>query len=340
MNNIGEVLKIVLNKVLYFFVIVFFTVNLLLIAQIKPKVNIIGGDNNPTIKKKIQNVLEVTLLEINRVQKGKGTIEALKPFFTDDAFIVFTEFVENTKPYSARKTYQPQLIERNNDNTFDIRSIALKVDVGDLENSDTQNLVFSFNKLGVITSVRIVLPKYDYQSIIAKGTSQIDSTMRGQILDFVEQFRMAYNSKDINFLKKVYSDDALIITGTIITEKKETNEMLQKSFLSKSKIRLVQQTKEEYIDKLVNKIFKYNKYLNIRFEDLQIIQHEKYPYIYGVSCWQHWNTSTYSDKGYLFLMMDFKNINEPVIHVRTWQPKAFEEDESYISLYDFDVVEY
>ncbi len=317
-----------------------FVVNLSLTAQIKPKINIVGGDNNPTLKKKIQNVLEVTLLEINRTEKGKGTISALKPFFSDEAYNVFVEFVNTNKPYTARKTYQPQMIERNNGNTYDIRSISLKVDVGDSDNSDTQNLVFGFNKQGIINSVRIVLPNYDYKSVIEQGTTKIDSVMRGQILDFIEQFRMAYNTKDINFLKKVYSDDALIITGSIITEKKETNEMLQKSFLSKSKIRLVQQTKEEYIDKLVNKIFKYNKYLNVRFEDLQITQHEKYPYIYGISCWQHWNTSTYSDKGYLFLMMDFKNINEPVIHVRTWQPKAFEEDESYISLYDFDVVAY
>lgn len=307
-------------------------------AQIKPKINMVGGDNNPVLKKKITNILEVTLLEVNRTQKGTGNIEALKPLFTEDSYSTFYEFVNKNKPYTARKTYEPQIIERNNG--YDVRSITFKVETDDTESSQTQNLVFSFDKTGLITSVRIVLPNFDYTAVVSQGTSKIDSVMRGKILDFIEQFRMAYNTKNINFLKKVYSDDALIITGSVITEKKQNNEMLDKSFLSKSKIRLVQQTKAEYIDKLVNKIFKFNKYLDIRFEDLQIIQHEKYPYIYGISCWQFWKTSTYSDKGYLFLMMDFKNIDEPVIHVRTWQPNAFKEDESFISLYDFDIVAY
>ena len=311
-----------------------------LFGQVKPKVNMIGGDNIPSVKKKIQNVLEVSLLEINRYEKGKGNIEALKPLFSDESFLVFDNFVKSNKPYTARKVYQPQLIERDKGNYFDVRSITLKVNTEDVESSQTQNLVFSFDKTAKIVSVRIVLPNYDYTSIVGSGIDKIDSLMRGKILNFIEQFRIAYNSKDIGFLKKVYSDDALIITGSVISEKKETNEMMQKSFLSKSKIKLVQQTKEEYIDKLINKIFKLNKYLDIRFDDLKIIQHEKYPYIYGVSCWQNWKTSTYSDKGYLFLMMDFRNIDEPIIHVRTWQPDAFEEDNSFISLYDFDVVGY
>jgi len=298
----------------------------------------IGGDNNPVLKKKIKNILEVTLLEINRTQKGTGNIEALKPLFTEESYSIFFDFVSSNKPYTARKTYEPQIIERNAG--YDVRSITFKVETDDTESSQTQNLVFGFDKTGLITSVRIVLPNFDYTSVVAQGTTKIDSVMRGKILDFIEQFRMAYNTKNINFLKKVYSDDALIITGSIISEKKQNNEMLNNSFLSKSKIRLVQQTKSEYIDKLVNKIFKYNKYLDIRFDDLQIIQHEKHPYIYGISCWQHWKTSSYSDKGYLFLMMDFKNIEEPVIHVRTWQPNAFTEDDSYISLYDFDIVSY
>ena len=48
-----------------------------------------------------------------------------------------------------------------------------------------------------------------------------------KILDFLERFRMAYNSKDINFLEKVYSDDALIIVGTVLKEKQGSEDMLK-----------------------------------------------------------------------------------------------------------------
>jgi|GEM_PF-3522933 hypothetical protein len=44
--------------------------------------------------------------------------------------------------------------------------------------------------------------------------------MRLKILDFLEQFRMAYNTKNNEFLEKVYSDDALILVGTVLKKKK------------------------------------------------------------------------------------------------------------------------
>jgi hypothetical protein len=309
-------------------------------AQVKPKVNIIGGDNHPEIKNQIKNTLEMILLEVNRQKKGNGNLDALKSVFVPESFRVFSDFILKNKAYTARKEYQPQMIERLSGESFDIRSIIFKVDLGETEASDNQSLVFTFSKLAIVQSVRTVLLNYDYQTMISKGTSHIDSLTYEKILEFIEQFRMAYNSKDIEFLEKIYSDDALIITGSVIKERKSNNEILNHSFLTQEKIKLVQQTKMEYLDAIKNKAFKQNSYLNIRFEDLKILKHEKIPYIYGISCWQYWNSSKYSDKGYLFLMMDFRNPLEPVVNVRTWQPKAFDNDGDYISLYDFDVVSY
>ena len=39
-------------------------------------------------------------------------------------------------------------------------------------------------------------------------------------------------------------------------------------------------------------------------------------------------------------MIDYRKPEEPIIHVRTWQPKSFDEDGSFVSLYDFDVISY
>lgn len=103
-------------------------------------------------------------------------------------------------------------------------------------------------------------------------------------------------------------------------------------------MKLVQKTKRDYLDGLKHKAFNNHSFIAVRFEEIKILQHEKIPALYGVSCWQQWRSSHDSDRGYLFLMMDFQNIAEPIIHVRAWQPNAFEEDGSFVSMYDFDIV--
>jgi hypothetical protein len=308
-------------------------------AQVKSKVDIVGGDNVPILKKQFETTLETVLLQVNRVARKAGTLDTLRPLFSQDAFPIFEQFVLQNHAQTARKMYNPQMIERQRGTVFDIRSITLRIDLGGTEASDNQNIIFSFSSSGQIIAVRSMLPNYDYQSVIARGDSPEDSSMWAFILDFMEQFRMAYNSKDTSYLDKVYSDDALIIVGTVLQEKKNPDDVKVHSLLSEPKVKFIQQTKKEYIDAL-RRVFKRNSFVNVRFEDFKIIRHEKIRYLYGVSCWQAWNTPTYSDKGFLFLMVDFRNIKEPIIHVRSWQPKAFEEDGGFVNLYDFDVVQY
>ena len=308
-------------------------------AQVKPQVTLVGGDDVPQLKKQIETTLETVLLEMNRLSKQTGDVEVLKRYFSQDAFRIFEQFVLQNRAYTVRKSYSPQMIQREKGQFYDIRSITVKVNLGQTEASENQNLVLTVSKDGIITSVRAVLPNYDYHSVVSAGKTAEDSLTRGRILDFLERFRMAYNTKDGGFLEKVYSDEALIIVGSVLQEKKNSDDMLRGSRLTESKVKLVQYTKREYLNALKNRAFKSSSFINVRFEEVEIQQHEKIPQIYGVACWQQWNSSGYSDKGFLFLMLDFRNPEEPVIHVRTWQPKSFE-DGTYVSLYDFDVLDY
>jgi hypothetical protein len=306
-------------------------------AQVKPTVVLTGGGDVPIIKAKITSALEMVLLEMNRVQSGKGSIDLMKPIFGEGAFTVFTKYVAQNKPVTARKKYEPLMIERQKGKAYDVRSIMVKVDVGETEASKVENLIFTFSSDGMITSVRSMLPTYDFQSVIARGETLQDSLVRGTILDFMEQFRMAYNTKNIPFLEKVYSNEALILVGTVLEEKRQTDDMMKHTLLAPEKVKLIQQTKREYIDGLRDRAFTNNSFINVRFDEFTIVRHEKIPWLYGVSCFQQWKSSTYSDKGFLFLMMDFRNPDEPVIHVRTWQPKSFD-DGQYVTLDDFEVV--
>ncbi|MBM4166825.1 MAG: hypothetical protein FJ218_07935 [Ignavibacteria bacterium] len=318
-------------------ILTFFLFATLSFSQVKPKISLIGGDDVPLLKQQFAMTLETVLLEMNRLQKGTGNITSLQQYFNENAMQTFEQFVVQNKAYTARKEYSPSLVQRERGEFFDVRSITVKVQLGETEASDNQSLVFTFSKEGIIVSVRAILPNYDYHNVLESGTNATDSTMRLKILDFLEQFRMAYNTKNSAFLEKVYSDDALILVGTLLKEK-EDGDFASYSKLSQSKLKLVQKTKRDYLNDLKNKAFKNNSFIAVRFEEIKILQHEKNPELYGVSCWQRWSSSNYTDSGYLFLMMDFRTITEPIIHVRAWQPNAFEEDGSFVSMYDFDIV--
>jgi len=307
-------------------------------AQVHPTVAISGGDDVPIVKRRCQQTLESILLEMNRLAKGAGDIALIRKYFTPDAYAIFEKFVVQNHAYTARKHNEPLMIAREKGQYYDIRSITVKVALGETEASDNQSLVFTFSKDGMIVSVRSVLPNYDYQSVLSNGVSVQDSLVRCRILDFLERFRMAYNAKDSVFLEKIYSDEALILVGTVLHEKKNGDDFSRYSLLSETKFKLVQQTKREYLDAL-KKAFKKNSFINVRFDSVEVLQHEKINNLYGITCWQEWNSATYSDRGHLFLMMDFRQPEEPVIHVRAWQPRAFD-DGSFVSLYDFDVVQY
>ena len=135
----------------------------------------------------------------------------------------------------------------------------------------------------------------------------------------MEKFRTAYNLRDIDVLNDVFSENALIITGRVVT--------LAKSDVSPSEQKIItykKETKREYLEKLA-RIFKFNKYINVEFDSLLLVKHPTKEDIYGVTVHQRWTTSSYQDDGWVFLLWDFTDEERPKIHVRTWQPEFIDE---------------
>ena len=87
----------------------------------------------------------------------------------------------------------------------------------------------------------------------------------------------------------------------------------------------------------MEKVFRKNERVNVVFEDIKVNTHKTNPNIYGVKLIQHWNSTTYNDKGYLFLLWDFADESHPKIHVRTWQPFEDTPKEEVFELSDFKV---
>ena len=91
--------------------------------------------------------------------------------------------------------------------------------------------------------------------------------------------------------------------------------------------------KQQYLNNLRDKFSRY-RYINVQFDDIEIVRHGVNPNIYGVTLIQNYNAigynkaKNYADKGWLFLVWDFTDEYNPKIHVRTWQDmNEFSRDE-------------
>lgn len=200
---------------------------------------------------------------------------------------------------------------------YEVRNIPVTMYEADEEHRD-QMLVVDFNPTnGDIENVSIAVDGMLYNRILGNN-EDVELTRRQVIVNFIENFRTAYNRRDIGFLNQVYSDNALIITGHVIKEMKKSSGDSQRAIIGNN-VEYVRQSKAEYISRL-SKIFKTVKYLDVDFSNIDVHRHPKNNTLYGVTLRQKWTTNNYSDDGYLFLAIDFYNELTPSIQVRTWQP--------------------
>ncbi|OZT04338.1 hypothetical protein [Prevotella sp. 885] len=160
-------------------------------------------------------------------------------------------------------------------------------------------------------------PFYNEAAKIVKGKlTETDASRRRQILNYCEHLRTAYTTKDIDFLRQVFSDEALIIVGNVVKESATTA-----GIGSDQRVTYALHTKADYLSRL-SKVFGMNKSVDVKFSDFRIMRHPTKDGIYGVSLRQQYKSDRYADDGWLFLLWDFRNASMPLIHVRTWQPSA------------------
>lgn len=302
------------------------------VAQVSFTVS--DGIDNAAIKSKIESSVSRLLTEINaaqaegrslnfgamdvntRVQQSMAMLWENSPFICTDE-----EIIENC--ITTGSGYQ-------------VRNIPLMMKPTgerDFNEDEYQEAVISFDKQGNVESFYLSISMNLYMNVIKSNLELTDLRRRQLILDYVEQFRTAYNQKDIKFLNQVFSDDALIITGKVIMQKHAEG-------FTSQKIQYNKQSKQQYINNLRG-VFQRNSYIKVTFDEIEVMRHPVNPNFYGVTLLQGWTSGSYHDDGYLFLLWDFTNENAPQIHVRTWQPdkiggKPLPKDEVF-SLSDFDI---
>ncbi|MBO7558866.1 MAG: hypothetical protein J6T52_10275 [Bacteroidaceae bacterium] len=274
-----------------------------------------GAIENEALKTKIERNMTYLLATFRlTAESGKKTISLSRDYMTKDAI----DDVEEMWKSSAMSCPPMDLKSRCLHTTTGYQVRGIPIDIHEaVEAEARQELTVNFNKEGLIDGVSIAIEMNRYEQLMAQQSSDLDYTRRQIIIDFVENFRTAYNRKDIKLLNSMYSDKALIITGKVVMEK--PNSDVNKMTLLNNKVVYLSQTKQQYLQRLSN-VFNKTRYINVSFSDIDVVQHPKYDDIYGVTLRQVWHTDNYRDEGYLFLMIDFHDEYRPLVQVRTWQP--------------------
>ena len=302
------------------------------IAQVSFTIS--DGIDNAAIKSKIESSVSRMLTEINSAQEGKRNLNFSAMGSVGTRVQQSMAMLWENSPFVCT---DEEIIEHcvTTGTGYQVRNIPLMMMPTverEFNEDEYQEAVISFDKQGNIESFYLSISMNLYMNVIKSNLELTDLRRRQLILDYVEQFRTAYNQKNINFLNQVFSDDALIITGKVIQQKHAEG-------FSTPKIQYNKQSKEQYINNLRG-VFASNSYIKVTFDDIEVMRHPVNPNFYGVTLLQGWTSGKYHDDGYLFLLWDFTNEDAPQIHVRTWQPdkiggKPLPKDEVF-SLSDFD----
>lgn len=279
------------------------------------------GLSNPVLKDRIENNLSSLLTSFNDAYNDSAEPDFTWVSISPDARDAVLMLWENM-PFRCE---EPEIVERilTTYSGYQVRNVPIELKADD--GNDYQELVIEMEPDGTVSRVNLALQNHLYRKVISDGTEVTDLRCRQMILDYVEQFRTAYNRKDIDFLDNVFSDDALIITGKVIRRKKGDRMAVLKE---DTEIVYTEQRKHEYIEKLRTRVFPNAKYIQVTFTDIKVSKHPSIDGYYGVVLRQGYKSSNYSDDGYLFMLWDFRDESHPQIHVRTWQPYWLDEQKT------------
>jgi hypothetical protein len=276
---------------------------------------IIEGLSDQNLKATMETNVNAMMMAMNTAaNQNAKTVKLNKDNFTSEAIKDIEQMWKSSAIFCPPVNIMSRCLKTSYG--YQVRGIPVDLKEAD-EKEKRQELAIDFLPNGKISNVSIAIEMHRYDQIMAEKESDIDYARRQIIVDFVENFRTAYNRRDMKLLTSVFSDKALIITGKVISEK--PNSDMDRLTLNNNKVIYIKQTKQEYLQNLSN-VFKITKFINVKFDDIEVVQHPKYDDIYGVTLKQYWHTDRYRDEGYLFLMIDFRDADKPLIQVRTWQP--------------------
>lgn len=257
----------------------------------------------------------------------KKDYDSVEKYFTPNGFQIFNRLISygNAKLLSNEIGYSFYKIDKG------VICRSMPICFRFTGNKEfVESIVFEFNEDKKIESLSFQLEQEAVADITSKNKWAKES--RHVIIRFLENYKTAYALERLDYLKQIFSDKALIITGSTVAKAVNLEKTVK---LNEAKVKFNEQSKEQYMANL-ERCFKNNTYINLRFTDNDIKKQVKDKEIYGIQIKQDYFSSTYGDTGYLFLGVDVEDPDKPIIHVRTWQP-AEDTEGGIFGIEDFSV---
>ena len=260
-----------------------------------------------------------------------GLYSDVTDFFTLDGLEVFNDLVTYG---TGRVVGVPDIkIFRSTDGRAVARGLQMAFSFKrGTKTSFVEDVVFTFIKEGKLENVAFGLGKDSTNDIMCKEASGWDDMTREMVMEFLENYKTAYCLMRLDYIETIFSDDAVIIIGNVVKRKPASASQgeRQVSIEGNEIITYNRQTKDEYIGRLKN-VFRRNEFINIHFTNNEVQWLEKFENekVYAIQIGQEYNSTSYADMGYLFLLVDITNRDEPLIKIRTWQPNEISLDEWY-----------
>lgn len=291
----------------------------------KPDTVTIGGIN---LKPSVTQLAETNT---NDVETMSRVIEAIRKkrysdvssSFTLDGLSMYNELISygtgrilGTPNIMFFKGHDGKIVARGLQMSFSFNRGTKKTFVEDV--------VFTFNANHKIENVAFGLGQIAENDILCKYAPGWKNETRELIMEFMENYKTAYCLKRIDYIRDIFADDAIIIVGNVARRRSSLRQQERDiSIEGQEVITTNRYTKDQYLKNL-KRCFDRNEFINIRFtnNDVQWLEKFEKEELFAIQIGQEYNSTTYGDKGYLFLLVDMTDHQAPQIKIRTWQPNV------------------
>ena len=243
-----------------------------------------------------------------------GKYDGVKEYFSEDGMDIFNKLVTYGK---GRIVGTPDPAYMAIGDEVVCRSIPINFSFRNNNRQFVENITFTFNADKKIDCLAFGLDEKAADDIlhhVAWG-----EYARKILTEFLENYKTAYSLKRLDYLRQIFDDNAVIITGKVVTRPEQVGDDNQR-YVNNKYVQLTRQSKEQYLRNL-ERCFESNEFINIRFAENDVVKAGVGGEVYGIQIKQDYYSSNYGDTGYLFLMVDLNNPKQPVIKVRVWQPE-------------------
>ena len=273
---------------------------------------VVGSNETNAVKATMGVDGELYLPLLHKVQNAinTGQYELAQDCFTAEGYEIYQKLVHNGKAIICGQAEYKFI--RFDDGIL-ARSLPMRFTFSN-RRSFIENVVFDIE----IESQKIRSLSFAVNENVARDVLQREQWSeysRVAIINFIETYQTAYALKRLDYLKSIFSEDALIIVGRVVRQATTVE-----SRYIPPKVEQTRMSKATYMRNL-EQCFKSQEFINIKFAGIDVKKAGKGGEMYGIQMQQDYFSTTYGDKGYLFLYVDLNDSYNPIIHVRTWQPE-------------------